>query len=75
MQSPLHETWRQEWEELRENSLSFQMSNPLAVELSAPTESPRLIFTGNTEAATQQPSMALSSAAIYSDFMKWLERS
>ena len=27
-ESPLHETWRKKWEELRENSLSFQMSNP-----------------------------------------------
>jgi len=27
-ESPLHETWRKRWEELRENSLSFQMSNP-----------------------------------------------
>jgi len=27
-ESPLHETWRKRWEELRENSLSFQASNP-----------------------------------------------
>ena len=27
-ESPLHETWRKTWEELRENSLSFQVSNP-----------------------------------------------
>jgi cell division protein FtsX len=27
-ESPLHETWRKRWEELRENSLSFQVSNP-----------------------------------------------
>ena len=27
-ESPLHETWRKKWEELRENSLSFQVSNP-----------------------------------------------
>jgi Stress responsive A/B Barrel Domain len=27
-ESPLHETWRKKWEELRENSLSFQASNP-----------------------------------------------
>jgi len=27
-ESPLHETWRKQWEELRENSLSFQVSNP-----------------------------------------------
>jgi len=27
-ESPLHETWRKRWEELRENSLSFQISNP-----------------------------------------------
>jgi hypothetical protein len=26
-ESPLHETWRKKWEELRENSLSFQVSN------------------------------------------------
>lgn len=26
-ESPLHETWRKRWEELRENSLSFQVSN------------------------------------------------
>jgi len=26
-ESPLHETWRKRWEELRENSLSFQASN------------------------------------------------
>ncbi len=26
-ESPLHETWRKKWEELRENSLSFQASN------------------------------------------------
>jgi hypothetical protein len=27
-ESPLHDTWRKKWEELRENSLSFQVSNP-----------------------------------------------
>jgi hypothetical protein len=27
-ESPLHESWRKKWEELRENSLSFQVSNP-----------------------------------------------
>jgi cell division protein FtsX len=27
-ENPLHETWRKKWEELRENSLSFQVSNP-----------------------------------------------
>jgi cell division protein FtsX len=27
-ESPLHETWRKKWEDLRENSLSFQASNP-----------------------------------------------
>ncbi len=27
-ESPLHETWRKRWEELRDNSLSFQASNP-----------------------------------------------
>ena len=27
-ESPLHETWRKRWEELRESSLSFQVSNP-----------------------------------------------
>ena len=27
-ESPLHEAWRKRWEELRENSLSFQVSNP-----------------------------------------------
>src|SRR3984893_16443608 len=27
-ESPLHETWRKRWEELRENSLSFQVSHP-----------------------------------------------
>ncbi len=27
-ESPLHEAWRKKWEELRENSLSFQVSNP-----------------------------------------------
>jgi hypothetical protein len=27
-ESPKHETWRKKWEELRENSLSFQISNP-----------------------------------------------
>ena len=26
-ESPLHETWRKKWEDLRENSLSFQVSN------------------------------------------------
>ena len=26
-ESPLHETWRKRWEQLRENSLSFQVSN------------------------------------------------
>jgi Stress responsive A/B Barrel Domain len=26
-ESPKHETWRKRWEELRENSLSFQVSN------------------------------------------------
>jgi cell division protein FtsX len=26
-ESPLHESWRKKWEELRENSLSFQVSN------------------------------------------------
>ena len=26
-ESPLHETWRKKWEALRENSLSFQVSN------------------------------------------------
>jgi len=26
-ESPLHETWRKKWELLRENSLSFQVSN------------------------------------------------
>ena len=27
-ESPLHEAWRKKWEDLRENSLSFQASNP-----------------------------------------------
>jgi hypothetical protein len=27
-ESPKHEAWRKRWEELRENSLSFQASNP-----------------------------------------------
>jgi cell division protein FtsX len=27
-ESPKHEAWRKRWEELRENSLSFQISNP-----------------------------------------------
>ena len=27
-ESPLHESWRKRWEELRENSWSFQVSNP-----------------------------------------------
>src|SRR6267378_1707301 len=27
-ESSLHETWRKRWEELRDNSLSFQASNP-----------------------------------------------
>jgi Stress responsive A/B Barrel Domain len=27
-ESPKHEAWRKHWEELRENSLSFQASNP-----------------------------------------------
>ncbi len=27
-ESPKHEVWRKRWEELRENSLSFQVSNP-----------------------------------------------
>jgi antibiotic biosynthesis monooxygenase (ABM) superfamily enzyme len=27
-ESPKHETWRKRWEELRENSLSFQATNP-----------------------------------------------
>lgn len=27
-ESPKHEKWRKRWEELRENSLSFQASNP-----------------------------------------------
>ncbi len=27
-ESPLHDAWRKRWEELRENSLSFQVSNP-----------------------------------------------
>lgn len=27
-ESPKHEAWRKRWEELRENSLSFQVSNP-----------------------------------------------
>lgn len=27
-ESPIHEAWRKKWEELRENSLSFQVSNP-----------------------------------------------
>jgi hypothetical protein len=26
-ESPVHETWRKKWEQLRENSLSFQASN------------------------------------------------
>jgi hypothetical protein len=26
-ESPIHETWRKKWEQLRENSLSFQASN------------------------------------------------
>jgi hypothetical protein len=26
-ESPLHEAWRKKWEQLRENSLSFQVSN------------------------------------------------
>ena len=26
-ESPIHETWRKKWEQLRENSLSFQVSN------------------------------------------------
>ena len=26
-ESPIHETWRKNWEQLRENSLSFQASN------------------------------------------------
>lgn len=27
-ESPLHEAWAKKWESLRENSLSFQLSNP-----------------------------------------------
>lgn len=27
-ESPLHETWSKQWQNLRENSLSFQISNP-----------------------------------------------
>lgn len=27
-ESPVHETWSKRWEQLRENSLSFQVSNP-----------------------------------------------
>ena len=27
-ESPVHETWSKKWQELRENSLSFQISNP-----------------------------------------------
>ncbi len=27
-ESPLHDAWRKKWEQLRENSLSFQVSNP-----------------------------------------------
>jgi cell division protein FtsX len=27
-ESPKHEVWRKRWEEVRENSLSFQVSNP-----------------------------------------------
>jgi hypothetical protein len=27
-ESPKHEVWRKRWEELRENSVSFQVSNP-----------------------------------------------
>ena len=27
-ENPKHEVWRKRWEELRENSLSFQVSNP-----------------------------------------------
>jgi hypothetical protein len=27
-ESPLHEAWSKKWQELRENSLSFQISNP-----------------------------------------------
>ena len=27
-ESPIHDAWRKKWEELRENSLSFQVSNP-----------------------------------------------
>jgi hypothetical protein len=27
-ESPVHEAWRKRWEQLRENSLSFQISNP-----------------------------------------------
>jgi hypothetical protein len=26
-ESPIHDTWRKKWEQLRENSLSFQVSN------------------------------------------------
>ncbi len=26
-ESPIHDTWRKKWEQLRENSLSFQISN------------------------------------------------
>jgi cell division protein FtsX len=27
-ESPIHEAWSKKWQELRENSLSFQISNP-----------------------------------------------
>jgi len=27
-ESPVHDAWRKRWEQLRENSLSFQISNP-----------------------------------------------
>jgi hypothetical protein len=27
-ESPIHDAWRKKWEQLRENSLSFQVSNP-----------------------------------------------
>lgn len=27
-ESPVHDVWRKRWEQLRENSLSFQISNP-----------------------------------------------
>ena len=47
-ESPIHDTWRKKWEQLRENSLSFQASIETRI-----FRNPQLTFASNAEPSAQ----------------------